>query len=65
MIEVTVNGKKHEIEVKGKIRGRDIFRILNLNEEEYLLIVDGKLTPVEETIKTGSKIELLPVISGG
>ena len=65
MIEVIVNGKKQEIETKVKIRGKDIFKILNLNEEEYLLIVNGKLTPIEETIENGSKVELMPVISGG
>ncbi len=65
LIEVIVNGKKHKIETKGKIKGKDIFKMLNLNEEEYLLIVNGRLTPIEEPIKNSSKIELLPVISGG
>lgn len=65
MIEIIVNGEKQKIDVKGKIRGKDIFKILNLNQEEFLLIVDGKLTPLEAIIKSESKIELLPVISGG
>ncbi len=65
MIEVIFNGNKKQIEINGVIRGRDLFRKLNINEEEYLLIVNGKLTPLEENIKDGSKVEILPVISGG
>ncbi len=65
MIEVVLDGKKRDIEVKGQIRGRELFKKLNLNEEEYLLVVNGRLTPLEEQIHDKSKVEILPVISGG
>ena len=65
MIEVLINGKKKEIEIHGKIRGKELFKKLGLNGEEYLLIVNGKLSPLETPIEDGSKVEILPVISGG
>lgn len=65
MVEVIFNDKTYNIEVEGKIRGKDILDKLGLNYEEYLLIVNGKLTPVKEEIKDKSKVEILPVISGG
>ncbi len=65
-MEIIVNDQKREVEIKGKIRGRELFKKLGLNEEEYLLIVDGKLTPLEEYItEYNKKIEIIPVISGG
>lgn len=65
-MEIIVNDQKREVEIKGKIRGRELFKKLGLNEEEYLLIVDGKLTPLEEYISEyNKKIEIIPVISGG
>ncbi len=65
MIEVFYNGKKYDIEVKGNIRGKDIFKKFRLNEEEHLLIVNGKLMPLKDRIKDKSKVEILTVISGG
>ncbi len=65
-MEIIVNGKTREVDIKGKIRGRELFKKLGLNEEEYLLIVDGKLLPLEEYVKdSDKKVEIIPVISGG
>ncbi len=43
----------------------DIFKELNLNPEEYLVIRDGKILTEDEEVKEDDEIELIRVISGG
>ncbi len=43
----------------------DIFKELNLNPEEYLVIRDGKVLTEDEEVKEDDEIELIRVISGG
>jgi len=50
---------------KGLKRVIDIFKELNLNPEEYLVIRDGKVLTEDEEVKGDDEIELIRVISGG
>ncbi|MBI1973653.1 MoaD/ThiS family protein [Candidatus Micrarchaeota archaeon] len=43
----------------------DVYRSLNLKEETYLASVDGTLMTGDDPLAEGSKVKLLPVVSGG
>jgi sulfur carrier protein ThiS len=43
----------------------DIFKELNLNPEEYIVIRNGEVLTEDEKLEENDKIELIRVISGG
>lgn len=59
-----VGREKKEVEVHEAETFEDLLLSLNLNPEEYIVIVDGKPVPIEERIKEG-EIKILKVVSGG
>jgi len=61
---VKVGREKKEVEVQEGETFEDLLLFLNLNPEEYIVIVDGKPVPIEERIKEG-EIKILKVVSGG
>ncbi len=58
-------GKEEKILNKNLKKVMDIFKELNLNPEEYLVIRGGKVLTEDEEIKEDDEIELIRVISGG
>ena len=58
-------GKEEKVLDKNLKRVIDIFKELNLNPEEYLVIRDGKVLTEDEEVKENDEIELIRVISGG
>ncbi len=56
--------RKELVEVKGK-KVRDIFRELNLNPEEYVVVKNGEVVLLDEPVDENDEIELIPVVSGG
>ncbi|MEN3046873.1 MAG: MoaD/ThiS family protein [Candidatus Hydrothermales bacterium] len=43
----------------------DIFKILNFNPEEYIVIRNSEVLTEDEVLKDDDEIELIRVISGG
>ncbi len=58
-------GKETKEINKNLKRVMDIFKELNLNPEEYIVIREGKVLTEDEEIKENDEIELIRVISGG
>ncbi len=52
------------VEVKGK-KVRDIFKELDLNPEEYVVVKNGEVVLLDEPVDENDEIELVPVVSGG
>ncbi|MBC7109546.1 MAG: MoaD/ThiS family protein [Archaeoglobi archaeon] len=63
-IEVSIGKERREVEVNEEDSFEDLLISLNLNPEEYIVLVNGKPVPVEEKIREG-EIKILKVVSGG
>lgn len=64
MIRVRIIGEEKEYVFDENLTPLDIFRKLNLNPDEWLVVLNGKIIPDDMPIKEGSLL-LLPVVSGG
>jgi|Deesub1362B_J571_1020462.scaffolds.fasta_scaffold00262_27 sulfur carrier protein len=63
-MEVSIGSKKRTVDVRDGETYEDLLLSLNLNPEEYIVIVDGKPVPLESEIKEG-ETKILKVVSGG
>ncbi len=62
-MEIRYKGKVYKLE--GKRRAADIFKELDLNPEENLILKEGKLVAPDEVLSEDAIVEIRPVISGG
>ena len=58
-------GKEERIFDKEIKRVSDIFKKLNLNPEEYIVLRKNEVLTEDEILKEDDEIELIRVISGG
>jgi len=63
MIEVEERGKKRK--VSGVKDVASLFKKMNLNIEEYVVVVNGKIVLEDEKLEKEDKVKLYPVVSGG
>ncbi|MDK2835546.1 MAG: ThiS family [Thermosediminibacterales bacterium] len=57
---------KKEIEVEDGIKLRELLALLEIPDHEVqLAIVNGEIKELDYIIKSGDKIQFLPVIAGG
>jgi len=48
-----------------RISIRELFKILNLLLEEYIIVVKGRIVTEDYIVKDGDELVLYPVVSGG
>jgi len=58
------DGTTKELNVNG-ISIRELFKILNLLLEEYIVVVKGHVVTEDYIVKDGDELVLYPVVSGG
>jgi len=58
------DGTTKELNVNG-ISIRELFKILNLLLEEYIVVVKGRVVTEDYIVKDGDELVLYPVVSGG
>jgi len=58
------DGTTKELNVDG-ISIRELFKILNLLLEEYIVVVKGHVVTEDYIVKDGDELVLYPVVSGG
>ncbi len=58
-------GKEEKIFDREIKRVSDIFKKLNLNPEEYIVVRENEVLTEDEILEEDDKIELIRVISGG
>jgi len=58
------NGTTKDLNVNG-ISIRELFKILNLLLEEYIIVVKGRVVTEDYIVKDGDELVLYPVVSGG
>ncbi|MBC7110066.1 MAG: MoaD/ThiS family protein [Archaeoglobi archaeon] len=63
-IEVSVGREKKTVEIDDGASFEELLISLNLNPEEYIVLVNGKPIPAEEKVREG-EIKILKVVSGG
>ncbi len=63
MIEVEVRGKKKKVKEASDVGS--LLKKLNLNPEEYVVSINGKIVLEDEKLREGDKVKLYPVVSGG
>ena len=63
MIEVEIRGKKKRVKEASDVGS--LLNELDLNPDEYVVSVNGKIVLEDEKLKDGDKVKLYPVVSGG
>ncbi len=58
------NGTTKDLCVNG-ISIRELFKILNLLLEEYIIVVKGRVVTEDYIVRDGDELVLYPVVSGG
>lgn len=58
------DGTTKDLNVNG-ISIRELFKILNLLLEEYIIVVKGRIVTEDYIVKDGDELVLYPVVSGG
>lgn len=64
LVEVVRKGSQR-VKVRKGARVEDIVKLLGLNTEEYVAVLDGRVVPDDELVVEPSKLKLIPVVSGG
>ena len=54
-----------EIVLEKKMTVKDLLLQLNLQEQFFSMLVDGKVVSLNDTIEMGNKVIILPKIAGG
>lgn len=52
-------------EFNNALKVKELMRKLNLNSEEHLVAVNGRLVTEDETIPEDAEVKIIPVVSGG
>ncbi|ACK42943.1 MULTISPECIES: MoaD/ThiS family protein [Dictyoglomus] len=52
-------------EIKGDLKVREIFKVLNINPETALVIKGEEILTPDKIVRDDEEIEIIPVISGG
>ncbi len=64
-MEIEFHDKVETIELSSKIKVKDLYKKLNLNPEEYLLLKDRKLLTHDKYVSPDDKLKIVKVVSGG
>jgi len=48
-----------------RLKVKELMKNLNLNSEEFLVVVNGKLVTEDEVIPEDAEVKIIPVVSGG
>ncbi len=55
-----------QIELEMGATGRDLLKILNIAESEYIVIsANGRAQEMDETLRSGDQIDIFPLMNGG
>lgn len=65
MIESIDIGTMKTFTVKEERKVKDLLKELKLNDKYFAILIDGKRANLNDVIKEGSSIILLPKIAGG
>lgn len=65
MIESIDIGTMKTFTVKEERKVKDLLKELKLNDKYFAILIDGKRANINDVIKEGSSIILLPKIAGG
>ncbi|MDI3471943.1 MAG: hypothetical protein PWQ20_661 [Thermotogaceae bacterium] len=52
-------------EFKNELKVKELMKKLDLNSEENLVAVNGRLVTEDETIPEDAEVKIIPVVSGG
>ncbi len=64
-MEIELQGKVRNIETNKKIRVKDLYKMLGLSPEEYLILKDKKLLTHDKYVSPEDKLKIVKVVSGG
>ncbi len=64
-MEVEFQGKVKTIELSSKIKVKDLYKKLDINPEEYLILKDRKLITHDKYLDPDDKVRIVKVVSGG
>ena len=64
-VELKGRGERREVELHPKATVWDLLRELGLCRETVVVFVDGWPVPEEEQLRSGAKVVILPVVTGG
>ncbi|RLE69788.1 MAG: thiamine biosynthesis protein ThiS [Thermoprotei archaeon] len=65
VVEVVGRGMIREVNVKKGVKVEEVLRMIGLNPVEYVVILGRTLVPEDEMITQGTRLKLVPVVSGG
>lgn len=64
-VELLPSGERKIIKFPGEASGFDVVGALDLKPDAYLLVREGQPIPMDEVLKSGDRIKLIKVASGG
>ena len=64
-VKVVSRGIERRIEWKKGMRVRDVIHAVGFNTESAIARVNGRVALEDDEVEDGSKIEVIPVVSGG
>lgn len=64
-VEITVDGKKRSMSIKGKIRVADLLSKLEISEQMAIVKVNRKIVTEFDYVSPGDRVELVRVSTGG
>ncbi|RLG83953.1 MAG: thiamine biosynthesis protein ThiS [Thermoprotei archaeon] len=60
----SLNGKIYTLD-QNRVKVKELFKILGLLSEEYIVVKNGRILTEEDEIVDGDEVVLYPVVSGG
>ncbi len=61
----TYLGKGHKVGIGATISIEKLLKKMGINPEIVIVSVNGEITPDNEKVKAGDKVEIIKVVSGG
>ncbi len=64
-MEIKFQDEIKTVDLKHKIKIKDLYKKLDLNPEEYLILKDGKLLTHDKYVSPEDSLRIVKVVSGG